>query len=157
MELINLLPQIGEYVHEDGEGQVEVRNKDVDFMGLIAESSRVSRMNSRSSNVTQSKSWFDLIEFKWDQFAYSWHSVGWNCYPYHILQIIVLIVYATFRLYTCNTTVLNYFLFSVTYFPKFIFSHLKVYVESWNGPFYEIIFLRIDKNAMEKKWKKIYL
>jgi hypothetical protein len=36
--MINLLPQIGEYVHEDGEGHVEVRNKDVDFMGLVAES-----------------------------------------------------------------------------------------------------------------------
>lgn len=34
--MINLLPQIGEYVTEDGE--TEIRNKDVDFMGLIAES-----------------------------------------------------------------------------------------------------------------------
>ena len=37
--MINLLPQIGEYVTEDTEnGETEIRNKDVDFMGLIAES-----------------------------------------------------------------------------------------------------------------------
>ena len=51
-------------------------------MGLIAESDEL--------DIFECDSVQKLIEFKWDQFAYSWHSVGTAI---HILQIIVLIVY----------------------------------------------------------------
>lgn len=51
-------------------------------MGLIADSDELE--------IFECDSVQKLIEFKWDQFAYNWHSFGTAI---HIAQIIVLIVY----------------------------------------------------------------
>lgn len=75
---MNILPQIGMYIDNDG----TVMNKNQNIMKVICESPELNLFNC---DVVQ-----DLIIFKWVTFAQKWHLMG--C-VYHFFYMIILCIY----------------------------------------------------------------
>lgn len=79
---VNLLGQCGKYCEQDENGEIKVINEDVNLMGLAEETEEMG--------IFDTPAIVDIIEYRWDYYAMSFHLKGLFM---NVLYIISFILY----------------------------------------------------------------
>ena len=84
---LNMLPFIGVYMNKNvdprtGVESMELANEDINLLAICTDSNELSMFESETLK--------DLIEFKWNAFAWNWHLFG--C-VIHLAYIVILFLY----------------------------------------------------------------
>lgn len=83
---VNLLPAIGEYIQPENKElgtEKNVMNQDINLMGICNESEELE--------IYETQSIQQLIQFKWDTYAYNHHIIGVTFHGFHMLSLVIYI------------------------------------------------------------------
>lgn len=83
---VNLLPTIGEYIRPADKElgiQKQLVNEDINLMGICNESEELE--------IYETQAIQQLIQFKWDTYAYNHHIIGVTFHGFHMLSLVVYI------------------------------------------------------------------